>query len=66
MSYDDVYFDGQLDPMYEDFCEETQKIVKLDSMECEVSEMLRNEEKYEEEIDDYYIRLMRGEIQRIL
>jgi hypothetical protein len=66
MSWQDAYYDGKIDPVYEDFCEETQRVVKRGWRECGDNGRLRHEQQREEEIDNYYIRLMRGEIQRIL
>jgi hypothetical protein len=65
MTWDDVYLDGYLDPLHEDFCEETQEVVKLRHFIHSREATLQSEDKREREIDEYYLKLYRGEIKRI-
>jgi hypothetical protein len=63
-SWDDAYFDGKLDPLYEDFCEETQDVVMTRKFIYERESVLQSEAKREAEIDAWYLRLHRGEVKR--
>lgn len=65
MSWQDAYYDSKIDYLYEDFCEETQQVVRTRRLMIERESILSSEANREAKIDDYYIRLHRGEIKRI-
>lgn len=64
LTFQDLYYDGVIDERSEWFDEDQQQVIKKRSSKNNKN---RNaNEKYIEEFeDDYYLRLKRGEIERI-
>lgn len=62
MTWQDMYYDGRIDPRYECFDEEFQEIITLhNDYNWDNSSELEDAESY----DDYHINLKNGKINRI-
>jgi hypothetical protein len=64
-TWQDLYYDGKIDYLYEDFCEETQKVVRTRTFMNDREVILSSEAKREAEIDEWYVRMVQGRVQRI-